>query len=91
MPETRIIEFKHKELAEAMVRFQNIHDGFWGIYIKFGIQGANIASGTGNDLIPAAIVPVVNIGIQKFEKENNLTVDAAKVNPKKISAKKAKK
>ena len=38
--------------------------------------------GTGpDDLLPAAIVPVGGIGIQKAEAPNNLTVDAAVVNP----------
>jgi hypothetical protein len=29
----------------------------------------------------AAIIPVLEIGLQKFEKESNIAVDAAKVNP----------
>jgi hypothetical protein len=34
-----------------------------------------------NEMRPAAIVPVMEIGLQKMEEENNLSVDAAKVNP----------
>jgi hypothetical protein len=30
---------------------------------------------------PAAVIPVLEIGLQKFEKETNISVDAAKVNP----------
>jgi hypothetical protein len=32
--------------------------------------------------VPAAIIPVLEIGLQKFEKENNLSIDAASVNHK---------
>jgi hypothetical protein len=34
-----------------------------------------------NTLTPAAIVPVLKIGIQRFPEPNSLTVDAARVNP----------
>lgn len=83
MPETRNIEFDHREVAEALVRYSNIHEGLWGIAIKFGIQGANIAPGPGGDLTPAAIIPILKVGLQKFDKTNNLCVDASKVNPQK--------
>jgi hypothetical protein len=33
-------------------------------------------------MMPAAVVPVLEIGLQKFEAESNIAVDAAKVNPK---------
>ena len=35
-----------------------------------------------SDLKPSAIVAILNIGLSKADKESNLTVDAAKVNPK---------
>jgi len=78
----QIFTFTHKELAELLVKKQGIHEGFWGLYIKFGINAANIGQGP-NDILPAAIVPVLEIGIQKFSDDNNLTVDASKVNPPK--------
>ena len=73
--------FSHKEVAEALVKQQDLHHGIWGLYIEFGIGATNIKQPGSEDLTPAAIVPVVKVGIQKFEEENNLTVDAAKVNP----------
>lgn len=81
MPETTQIAFSHKEVVEALLRKQGIHEGIWGIYVKFGIQAANIGASSA-DLVPAAIIPVMNIGLQRFEEENNLAVDAGKVNPK---------
>ncbi len=79
MPEIKNIEFNYKEVAEALVRYNNIKEGLWGIEIKFGIQGANIGQGPGSDLTPAAIVPILKIGLQRFKEPSNLTVDASKV------------
>lgn len=81
MPEPKSIVFTHKEVAEALVKKADIHEGLWGLYVEFGIAGANIGSGP-DELNPAAIVPVLKLGVQKFDKENNLTVDASVVNPK---------
>jgi hypothetical protein len=82
MPEATQIVFKHKELAELLVKSQGIHEGIWGLFLRFGIGGSNVGPSEA-DLNPAAIVPVLEIGLQKFEKETNISVDAAKVNPKK--------
>jgi hypothetical protein len=80
MPESKKIAFTHKELATLMIKNQNICEGWWGIYVKFGIKAVNIGQSP-SDLLPAAIVPVLEIGLQKFDEESNLSVDAAKVNP----------
>jgi hypothetical protein len=79
MAQTKQITFSYREVAEALLKKQGIHEGVWGIYIRFGIKGANIGE-LGEDLTPAAIVPILEIGIQRFETENNLTVDATQVN-----------
>jgi hypothetical protein len=84
MPETNQITFSHQEIAEALIKKGDLHEGLWGIYIEFGIGAANIGQGPDSEeinIVPAAIVPVLKIGIQRFPKSNNLTVDAAKVNP----------
>lgn len=84
MPETIQITLSHRELAEMIVKDQNIHEGMWRLIVFFGIQGANFIPPGDNEAFPTAIVPVQKIGIQKVgseEKEDNLTVDAAKVNP----------
>jgi len=82
MSEANNYVFNHREIAEVLVKQQNLHEGLWGVYIEFGIAAANINQAPGEgSLLPAAIVPVMKIGIQRFPNENNLTVDAAKVNP----------
>jgi hypothetical protein len=84
MPEVKQIVFSHREVAEALIRKHDLHEGLWGIYVEFGLQGANIgASPDKSEMLPAAIVPVVKLGIQRFDEANSLTVDAAKVNPPK--------
>lgn len=80
MAELGQITFTHKEVVEALVKQQGVHEGIWGIYIKFGIKGVNMGSSPA-DVVPTAIIPVLQIGLQRFEEENNLSVDAAKVNP----------
>jgi hypothetical protein len=105
MAETKMIAFSMNEIAEILVKKQQIHEGFWGIYAKFGIGAANIeprplpegAPPPTHNLLPAAIVPILELGIQKFDSPNSLAVDAAKVNPiskqkqKRDSAKRKKK
>jgi hypothetical protein len=80
MAEPTQIVFSYKEVAEALLKQENIHDGVWGLYIEFGIAAANVGPDKDN-LKPAAIVPLMKIGLQKFEEENNLSVNAALVNP----------
>lgn len=82
MAEARQIVFSYKEVAEALVKQHGIHEGLWGIYAEFGISAANINSAAGGDLTPAAIVPLVRMGLQRFDEEApGLSVDAAVVNP----------
>jgi hypothetical protein len=82
MPESRQITFAYRELAEILVRQQGIHDGLWGVFVELGIGGMNLSPTPDADAIPAAIVPLQRIGIQRFDEEvKGLTVDAAVVNP----------
>jgi hypothetical protein len=82
--DSQTIVTSHKKVAEALVKFHNIHEGIWGLYVRFGIAASNVGENE-QQLMPAAIVPVVEIGLQKFEKETNISVDAAKVNPRSLS------
>src|SRR2546426_491355 len=80
MAEAQNYTFNYKEIAEALIKKQGIHEGLWGIYMEFGIAGANFGSSE-ETVVPTAVVPVVKVGIQRFDKPNNLTVDAAEKNP----------
>ncbi len=80
--EQKPITFSHKEVVVALLKEKGIREGLWGIFMEFGIAGANVGSGP-NDINPAAIVPVLRIGLQKFSEPNNLTVDAATIGKEK--------
>jgi hypothetical protein len=80
-PSGERIVTSHKKVAEALIKMHGLHEGIWGVYLRFALGAANVGDSE-EQLNPAAIVPVVEIGLQKFEKETNLSVDAAKVNPK---------
>jgi hypothetical protein len=81
MAEASQIMFSHKEVVEALIKKQDLHEGIWALAINFGWQATNMGP-TETSLNPAAIAAVLSIGIQRSDKETNLTVDAAKLNPK---------
>jgi hypothetical protein len=81
MAEASQVTFSFKEIVELLIKRQKIHEGIWGIYVKFGIAAMNMGP-TEDEVKPTAIVPILELGLQKFDKESNLTVDASKVNPK---------
>jgi hypothetical protein len=94
MPEREKKKFTYTQLAELLVKASNIHKGYWGLFLEFGLGGANLPlAGPEGDmsLRPAAIIPVNTIGIQEFDEANPLTVDAAKVNPKTTGTSKRRK
>ncbi len=79
MAEADLFTFSHKEVVEALIKKQNLHEGLWALYIEFGIGAAN-AGPSPDALNPSAIVPVVKIGLTRATEKTNLTVDAAEVN-----------
>lgn len=80
MAEATTYQFSHKEVVEALVKQQGLHDGIWSLTVEFGLSGGNIGPGPG-ELNPAAIVPVLKLGLTKTNEQTNLTVDASAVNP----------
>ncbi len=67
-----------------MIRKQELHEGIWSLAFQLALAGANVAPpppGTG--IVPAAIIPILSVGLQKADKESEIALDAAKVNPKK--------
>lgn len=88
MPEVKSYVYSHVELAELLVKKLDIHEGFWGVYFELGHGAANMPTGPDlkSSLQPASITIIQKVGIQKFDSPNNLTVDAAVVNPAKPSS-----
>jgi hypothetical protein len=81
MAEVRQYVFTYEEIVETLIKKQGIHEGLWGIYVRFGLAAGNVGEAATGNFLPAAIIPVHEIGIQRFDQPSNLTVDAAVVNP----------
>ena len=81
MAEADRIVFTYKEVAESLVKKHQISEGIWGLYIKFGIQGANVGP-TPDNVRPTAIIPVLEIGLQKMDALSSIAVDASELSPK---------
>lgn len=81
MAEVSLYNFSHKEVVEALIKHQGLHEGLWQLVVEFGIQGANMGPSP-DQIVPAAIIPIIRIGLKRGEEENALCLDAAKVNPK---------
>lgn len=82
MPEVTQFLFDLKEVAETLIKKQGVHEGIWGVSIEFGLGALNMNTGPDNKTsIPTAIAGVQRIGIRRYDEENNMTVNAAEVNP----------
>jgi hypothetical protein len=86
MAEASQIMFSYKEVVEALIKKQGLHEGIWTLSVNFGMQATNVGVSE-SDLKPSAIVAILGIGLQKTDKDNALSVDATKVNPKPRSTK----
>jgi hypothetical protein len=73
--------FSYKEVVEALLEKQGLHEGVWQLFVKFNLGAANIGQSE-TELAPAAIVTIAQIGLLKTEKETTLAVDASKVTRK---------
>jgi len=87
MAEASLYTFDHKEVVAALIKQQDLNEGIWQLYFEFGFVGANISPGPTMDLAPSAITTITKVGIRKVDQENNMAVDAAKINPKKKQSK----
>ncbi len=81
--------FSNKEVVTALIKLQGLHEGIWMLSLRFGIAATNVQNTTepNGDPVPAAVVPIVGIGLRKKDKLNPLAVDAADANPRQKSSK----
>lgn len=87
MAEATQYVFDFKELAAMMVKDQGLREGFWSVYVKFGISAANISLNEGPHH-PTAVVPLLEVGIIRETEPGPLAVNAAEVNRAPGAAKK---
>jgi len=83
MAEVTQYSFSHKELLEILIRDRSLHEGIWAIAFQLGLGVGNVPPPAGGDPVPAAIVSIVSVGLQKAPQEGPTALDAAKVNPAK--------
>jgi hypothetical protein len=88
MAEPTQYTFDYREVVEALIKQQNLHEGLWQLVVSFEMGAVNVGP-TNDSLSPAAVVRLTKIGLMKADKENNLTLDASKVNPKDGALRKA--
>ena len=77
----QLLHFSHAEVVTALIKAKDIHEGQWMLQLNFGFGASNVGDSDDN-LNPAVFVPVIGIGIRHVTGiSNNMTVDAAVVNP----------
>ena len=73
--EKKLKTFSFKQIATLLIREADIREGYWGIYARFGLSATNLRL-PGDQTIPAAIIPLLEVGLQEFDNLTSLTVDA---------------
>lgn len=77
--------FSHREVATALVKLADVHEGIWGLALSLQFLGTNAALGDGDELHPSAVTYVTGVGIARWDEPSPLTVDAAMVNPRRLT------
>lgn len=85
--------FDHRAIVEGLIKRQGIHEGRWMLTCELGLKGTNVNVATEEGAVlldPAGIITLHRIGITRTKEDNNLTVDAAEINPPKTPTKSTK-
>lgn len=92
MADPKRVVLPYKDLVEMMIKRNNLHEGLWGLFARFGLNVANapVEYDDATQVRPVAIVPLIEIGLQEYKQLNDLSLDAAVVNPRQKVAKKAR-
>lgn len=77
----KTVKFRLRDVAEALVKLADIHEGLWQVQVMFGNSAANL--NLNGQLVPSAITAVAGLQLARVETLDELTVDAAQVNPPK--------
>lgn len=74
-----VCRFSLQEIAVALVKLVDVHEGLWQLQVAFGQTAANL--NINGRLTPAAITQVLGLQLGRVKTADALTVDAAFVNP----------
>jgi len=86
MPEAALKQLTHAELATLLIKELGIHEGIWSVAAELQF-GAMTIDTDDQSMYPTGLVSIKAIGLAPATKENNIAVDAARVNPKPKKAK----
>lgn len=76
------IVFDPRKIAEIIIKDQGIHEGIFNLRLEFSLASGIMSPTQDVEKLPAIMVGISGIGIQKTEEPGEYSVDAAKVNPK---------
>uniref|UniRef100_UPI003BEF1284 hypothetical protein n=1 Tax=Burkholderia arboris TaxID=488730 RepID=UPI003BEF1284 len=69
------------ELTTLLIRHYGIHRGLWTLHVQFHTSGHNYVPAGKDTAYPAVVVGVRCVGLRSVDVADELTVDAAAVNP----------
>ena len=75
----KAVRFNLYQLTVALIKEAGLHEGLWQLQAVFGQSAANLS--INGHTTPTAIAQVMGVQLGRVEKEDTLTVDAARVNP----------
>ena len=73
-------QFTNVEIAELLVKKAGLHEGWWRLAYELQFTGTMIGPSQ-ETLTPAGVVGIKGMALTRVVDKNNLTVDAAEVNP----------
>ncbi|WP_282348411.1 hypothetical protein [Pseudomonas sp. PS01301] len=74
--------FPIRDLLIALLRDQNIHEGFWGLTVQFHAQGTSVSlAGKQGENLPGLAVAVSGVTLVAAQEGEAGAVDASLVNP----------
>lgn len=80
MAEISQFTFDLREVIQALIVKQNLHEGIWTIGVEFGMGAGNVGVSQ-EEVFPSAFVQVKKLGLIRAPEEGALALDAAKINP----------
>ena len=76
----KVVKFRLRDVAEALVKLADLHEGLWQVQVMFSNSATNL--NVNGHLTPTAITGVAALQLMRVEQADELTVDAAEVNPR---------
>lgn len=82
-------EYFYKDIVQALLMRDGIHEGLWQLQVNIGFGAINAksrddkSSASSEEIRPAAVITINHLALTRVEKKSSLTFDAADLNPEK--------